>query len=718
MPALRAFSDAAALAGFAARWYSDKRPASRRLLLEYLRGPLNAFRHEPLIKRLFKLAEAAGDDEVMSRFMALFDRSIRREEKRRLHVSWAKVKTQAEAQQIMAQWRTAGFDSVQSFQWQPGTIDIQGSWYEPLLATPIGTTMPRGEPKHRDPRTGERVSDITKKLAELFGTERSETPIPPRQRKRLLRLRLFSVATRQYLRRRVWRYFRRLGKDHPERYVAAVSRAIVLYTDEDVSSGLELIDNWGLIHALFHRSPVLKANPSGWLPVEGRSLAELAPAPIYERLWEQAPRAIVDVLVAAACRPVRQWAVQMVRRYASARASISFDDLLLLLPHEDPDVVALAAEILRDLKGLELLSVDRWLELVAQANPAALHAIVELMQRHLNPATLALDQVVKLAAARPLPVARLGLEWLKTRVPKDEADDLLLLSLTDAQCEPLRGQIVRLASERLLSTARFEPAWVLAFLDSRHPDVRDHGMSWFRSEPRARDDVGLWRQLAESPFDDVRIFLISELESRIAGRDVDRLASLGTGAEAMRLLWASVLLNVHRGSRAKPTVIRQIVRVLRSRRDDSAALVPLLAVALRSARGPDRRAGLAAVAELVERQVQTPCAARRGVSGAEAVVNRCDDSTRIDPVSGRAVSRDLLAAAFRRGRHWPSLCVPEAVVLSLPHVPRRGTEPTGGLPQRGTCGSSVNDLGPCLEVGPARPPAGSANPFLQTRVSS
>ena len=62
------------------RWHADKRPASRRLLLDYLDRPLNAFRHEPLIKRLFKLAEAAGDDELMARFLILFDRSIRRRE--------------------------------------------------------------------------------------------------------------------------------------------------------------------------------------------------------------------------------------------------------------------------------------------------------------------------------------------------------------------------------------------------------------------------------------------------------------------------------------------------------------------------------------------------------------------------------------------------------------------------------------------------------------
>src|SRR3954465_8090817 len=52
---LRAFHDAETLAGFAARWHGDRRSASRRLLLEYLDHPLDAYRHEPLVKRLFKL---------------------------------------------------------------------------------------------------------------------------------------------------------------------------------------------------------------------------------------------------------------------------------------------------------------------------------------------------------------------------------------------------------------------------------------------------------------------------------------------------------------------------------------------------------------------------------------------------------------------------------------------------------------------------------------
>ena len=140
-------------------------------------------------------------------------------------------------------------------------------------------------------------------------------------------------------------------------------------------------------------------------------------------------------------------------------------------------------------------------------------------------------------------------------------------------------------------------------LDGRHADVRaEDGL--VSLESRARDDVTLWRRLAESPYDDVRLFLISELEGRVAGREFDRIAIPGLNAETMRLLWASVLLTfIGAAGRSRRWCGRPMVR------DRAAGGGRGVAVAtdgggVRSARGPERRAGLAAVAELVERRPQ------------------------------------------------------------------------------------------------------------------
>src|SRR4051812_34739715 len=147
--ALRAIHDADALAHFAVWWFQDGRPASRRLLFEYLDRPLNAFRHEALIKRLFKLAEAARDDAVMARFLVLFDRSIRRVRRKKLRQETRRVANQAEADALLADWRARGIQSALSWQARAGgVVNLVGYWPDQVVSQPRGTEMPRGKP-HR-----------------------------------------------------------------------------------------------------------------------------------------------------------------------------------------------------------------------------------------------------------------------------------------------------------------------------------------------------------------------------------------------------------------------------------------------------------------------------------------------------------------------------------------------------------------------------------------
>ena len=143
---------------------------------------------------------------------------------------------------------------------------------------------------------------------------------------------------------------------------------------------------------------------------------------------------------------------------------------------------------------------------------------------------------------------------------------------------------------------------MLEYLDSRHADVRAEGWSWFQEEPRARDDVEVWRRLLESPYDDVRLKLVADLEHRLASRDDDWLETGRLDAELMKLMWASVLLNVRRGNRVKPLVVRQLVGRMNKRPNEAPALLPILSVALRSVRGPEWRAGLAGVVQIASRR--------------------------------------------------------------------------------------------------------------------
>ncbi len=132
-------------------------------------------------------------------------------------------------------------------------------------------------------------------------------------------------------------------------------------------------------------------------------------------------------------------------------------------------------------------------------------------------------------------------------------------------------------------------------------------MSWFRAESRARDDVVLWHRLMESPHDDVRLALAADLDARLKRSNGEGATdlSLAMNPDRLRLLWASVLLNVRRGGRIKPGVIDQVADRLGRRPDEAEMLLPLLAVGLRSLRAPDRRAALAAVVRLVEHRPES-----------------------------------------------------------------------------------------------------------------
>jgi hypothetical protein len=579
---LRRITDGERLGKFAATWFKDKRESSRALLLEYLRRPLNAFRHEALVKRLFKLAEKAGDDEVLAHFLVLFDRSVRRVPRTLKRRLFQTVRSAREARDLAAEWSREGVEGVHHYGWGK-QYQVYGFVEEEGFGVPDDSMMWRPA----DPRELKKPHPIDEKKREDWEA----------------RCRLFTTQTRRYLRRRAWRYFRGLGKLQPERYLPAISIALKLYEDADVPDGLALMDCWGLLHALFHHSPALVASPAGWKLGKEHSLAELSPAPYFEDLWKADPQAILSLMKEGRCRPVRQWAVFLLRRdHQTVLDALSLHELFDLLGHEGEEVVALAAELLQDRPGLEDIPVETWLQLLDRANAAALEILCDLIARRLRPERATLEQAVQLASARPLPVARLGFSWLRTRTPQGEADCQTLLGLVDAEAELLRPELMRWLRGVLSASPFFRPEWVLDYLDSRQRDVRAEGWRWLREEPRARDQVDLWQKLLESPHDDVRLLLIAELEDRITGRETALSGATPLDPTRLRLLWATVLLNIHRGSRAKPIALAQLARRLEQKPEEAGALLPILAVALRSIRGPEWRAGLAAVIQLVERR--------------------------------------------------------------------------------------------------------------------
>ncbi len=538
--AVRQRVNAVGLAPFAETWYNDTRIEARRLLFSYLEQPLNAARHEPLVKRLFKLADKAGDDAVMARFLVGFDRTIRRKR-------------------------------VVTTQWEPRTRSHE---QVEIISTPPDTTLPRDDRMYLGSWFVQNREKFTKGKF------------------------LFSVATRQYLRRRAWRYFRKLGKNHPDRYIPAVSTALKLYTDADVPDGLGLLDNWGLVHVLFHHSAILESKPTGWSVSESGTLPQLQPEPMYRKLWLRSPEPIFDLLVTGKCRPVCLWAAKMLRQHFPDRISrVTLDELLDWLVSDNSVLNDLAIEYLERAGGLESIPVERWLSLTERAKPDMLDRICEMVARAVKPEQVSFVAAVRLAMQRPVPLARLGMSFLIGKKPTDHTEVQALFGLREALADPLRADLVKWAWGVLAERPEFQPLWVLEFLDSRNEDVREVGWEWLQSDPRARESVTVWQRMLETPYDSIRLRLIGILEEQ--ARERTGLAKFSI--EHVRFLWATMLLNITRGSRAKSFVVRQIMDRVASNPDEAGELLPIIAVALRSSRGPEFRAGLAGVAAFVDR---------------------------------------------------------------------------------------------------------------------
>ena len=184
---VRTISSPKYLAALADRWKKDPRPWAREQIFRYLALPLDRPGHQPVVKRLFKHAEKVGDDRV--------DGGV----SRRVRSPRAAAATDALSVRLADAAVVAGRRAVRAAQPDAGRVE------------------------------GPRISQ---------SADGRNNACPPR-RDVLKEGRLFSYATRHYLRRRVWRYFRRLGFQKPAEYPAAVAAALARYRDEDVAHGRE-----------------------------------------------------------------------------------------------------------------------------------------------------------------------------------------------------------------------------------------------------------------------------------------------------------------------------------------------------------------------------------------------------------------------------------------------------------------------------------------------
>jgi len=562
LDALLRASDSGKLASFADRWTADHRPWAREQMFAYLDEPLRHAGHHPVVKRLFKQAERVGDDELLAAFLVAFDRSVRRE-----------------------------IRAVP--QWDYATRRIRR--VEKLI------TPQKAIPPQRIPREYRSSSRIVPYPA--------LTEAPPDHR-------LFSARTRYYLRRRAWRHFRRMGYQRPDAYVEAICRALVLYRDDDLERGENILDSYALLRAFFehHDAVSFGANHARLAP--SQRIADLRPAPRFPELWQRSDAAerLLNVVSRGRARLVRAGAIDLLREHHAAfLAGLPSRTLLRLLDHDAEDVQAFGATLLESSEELGKLPIDEWLRLLTIRNPIALDAVCAAMEKHVRVERLDLEQCVAIATARSTSAARLGLRFLSawpfsTPDRPNESERAILARLADTRSRAAGAELCTWALARIaFDESSYDADPVVGVLDALEPSVRRAAWDWLAGlETGASfgwNDPVLWSRLLETPFDDVRLRIVEALERR---------AKLpGTSPDDLAPLWTTVLLGVRRGGRQKLKAVRQLGAVLCADPSRADELLPVLAVALRSVRGPEFRAALAAIAGALERCPQlAPAVAR------------------------------------------------------------------------------------------------------------
>lgn len=523
------FAAAHQLGQLAEKWQKDERPWARRMLLAYIDDGCDRPGHKALVKRLFKRVEAAGDDEAMAHFLAAFDRLSRRALISVTRTRWSAGSWTAETHKRLVQDRSV-----------PGRLVVPGG----------------GKPRQSAQ---------------------------------------FSRATRRYLARRAHRYFRLLAHRDVTRYRAALRVALGLYRERSLSTVSRLLDSWGLIHTLYGQTDVLARLPRGVRLADGKSLSELEPAPLCPEAWrgEAGFAALRGLVATARSRTVRGWALALLSRdHGEALRQLRFAEVKALLVSEHEEAQKLGAELLGGLRGLELLPLGEWLELLAIEQLDVLAEVARLAERSLHPDRLSLAQCLELSRAKAGAVAMLGVRWTQQKPIVSAAELTSILGLATIGATAARGEAVRWVLERLSAHPLTALEHVRELGDAPHRDVRELALAATGAGgglARFGDEAALWFSFAESPYDDVRAAVLERITRWRAEAP----------PQALRHLWATALLAVHRGSAAKAKVPRQLAERLVSHPEEAEQLLPVLALALRSVRPAERALAMGALARAV-----------------------------------------------------------------------------------------------------------------------
>lgn len=541
---LRQLQDPRWLAAIAELFVVDRRPDSRALLLRYLRTPLNAPGHEIFIRKLLRHAEFHADDQVLGLLLVALDRTIRR----RICL--------------------AGSDkSVVADLSENTLLDVaDGTGEKMVLKTPAGTILTR--------LTG--VTPVTDAFVVTIDSGKADCPGGDSPQF------LFTVTTRRYLQRRLWRYFRKLGEQFPDRYAEAVFLLLQEYRDSDTPEGLSLLDCHGLMHCLFGESPVVLATKAGWKLRRGCRLAELSATPMFPEIWRQAPHRLWQLARFKTCRVVRQWAAQLLQcEHPDTLAQALLPEIHELLALDDPDSCRLAVALLENDRRWLQLTAGQW-ETLLSAIPENRAAAVTPLIRHALDSEETLPEIRRAILCSPWPeqtAAALQSIVRNSRNVMETAMELLQLA---APASAFRTSVITQWVWSIMETCESPAAdRLLPLLENPQSCVRSIAMGWLHGQTLLWTSPELTLRMLQSEYSDVRHWLATQTNNHLAHL-IQRHADLPAVAAALARLWRTVTSEQSCTVEFHKDVLQQVAQRLQENMEEHTDLLPILALALHS----------------------------------------------------------------------------------------------------------------------------------------
>ena len=154
------------------------------------------------------------------------------------------------------------------------------------------------------------------------------------------RRKTYGPATREFLRRRVWRTLRRLGEAGDADFVPLAVGTLLSYSDADGEAVRPRYDAYAkyrtLNHLLYTNSPryELRRNTVAFR-LKGGYRPGSPPPPVREEafptLWEARPEGLMQLVAESACAPVHEFAAKALEACPAFLANLDDDDIVLVL---------------------------------------------------------------------------------------------------------------------------------------------------------------------------------------------------------------------------------------------------------------------------------------------------------------------------------------------------------------------------------------------------